>query len=252
MIGVIIFLLGLALGSFFNVCIYRIPIDKSIVFPPSHCTSCNNRLKAKDLVPVFSYIFLKGKCRYCKSKVSIRYPFVELLTGLMYFISYLVFGLSWSLLISLVFVSLLLIITFTDLDHMIIPDEIILVGLIAALVYQLVRITPVDYFDAIIGLLVGGGSFLLIALLSKLILKKEGMGGGDIKLMAMIGATIGWKLTVLTIFLSAYIAAILGGGMILLKIKKKGQYLPYGPFIAIAAIVALYWGNDIINWWLGM
>ncbi|HZK35160.1 MAG TPA: A24 family peptidase, partial [Bacillota bacterium] len=148
--------------------------------------------------------------------------------------------------------SLLIIITFIDLDHMIIPDEIVITGIIIAFIVQITGIPSIGLLDAIIGLLVGGGSFLTIALLSKLILKKDGIGGGDIKLMAMIGALLGWKLTVLTIFLSAYIAGILGGGMLILKIKKKGEYLPYGPFIAIAAVVSIYWGMDILNWWLGL
>lgn len=252
MIAVIVFLLGLALGSFFNVCIYRIPIDKSIVFPPSHCTSCNNKLKARDLIPVLSYALLRGRCHYCRAKVSIRYPLIEILTGGFFLLTYLLSGFTWAFLINIMIISLLIIITFIDLDHMIIPDEIVITGIIIAFIVQITGIPSIGLLDAIIGLLVGGGSFLTIALLSKLILKKDGIGGGDIKLMAMIGALLGWKLTVLTIFLSAYIAGILGGGMLILKIKKKGEYLPYGPFIAIAAVVSIYWGMDILNWWLGL
>ncbi len=252
MIGALLFLIGLFIGSFFNVCIYRIPTEQSIVFPPSHCTSCGHRLKVLDLIPVISYMFLKGKCRYCGSRISVQYPLIEFLTGALYLVLYLHFGLTWQLLIGIVLVSLLLIITVIDIKHMIIPDELVVFGLVSAVIFQLTGISPIGFISAIFGTLLGGGVFLLIALFSMLILKKEGMGGGDIKLMAMIGALTGWKATLLTIVLSVYLGGLLGGALLLLKAKRRGDYIPYGPFIAMATVISLLWGENIISWWLGL
>lgn len=248
----LIFLTGLFIGSFFNVCIYRIPNEKSIVLPPSHCTSCNHKLAVLDLIPVFSYLFLKGKCRYCGASISVQYPLIELLTGTMYLVLYLHFGFTWQLLISIVLASLLLIITVIDLKHMIVPDELVVFGLISAFVFQITRISPIGYLDAISGALLGGSIFLVIALLSMFILKKDGMGGGDIKLMAMIGALTGWKVTLLSIVLSVYLGGLLGGALLLFKVKRRGDYIPYGPFIAMATIISVLWGDSIISWWLGL
>ncbi|HPT77847.1 MAG TPA: prepilin peptidase [Candidatus Atribacteria bacterium] len=252
MIGALVFLLGLFIGSFFNVCIYRIPYERSIVFPPSHCPSCSHRLGTLDLIPVFSYLLLKGKCRYCGSRISVQYPLIELLTGGVFLYLYLHFGLTWQLLTSIVLVSLLLIMTVIDIKHMIIPDELVAFGIVSAFIFQIAGISQIGYLSAIYGTLLGGGVFLLIALFSMLVLKKEGMGGGDIKLMAMIGALTGWKATLLSMVLSVYLGGLLGGILLLLKVKRRGDYIPYGPFIAMAAVISLLWGDNIISWWLAL
>lgn len=246
---ILIFIIGLLLGSFYNVCIYRIPRAESIAFPPSHCTACNTRLKWFDLIPVFSYLFLKGGCRYCRVKISLQYPLVELLTGAAFLVSFIKFGFSWAFVTGIVLISILIIETFIDLEHQIIPNGLVLAGTIAAIIFSLFNLY-VNWKDALIGMLVGGGTFLLVAVLSALILKKEGMGGGDIKLMGMIGLFLGWKLTSLSILLSIYLGGLIGGALLLLRIKKRGDHIPYGPFIAIGTIIAVFFGNDIISWYL--
>ncbi|HCS75559.1 MAG TPA: prepilin peptidase [Clostridiales bacterium] len=248
-LSMVIFTAGMMLGSFFNVCIYRIPRAESIVFPPSHCTSCGTRLKWLDLFPLFSWLFLRGRCRSCKSKISIQYPLVELITGLLYMLLYLKFGFSDSFLTYLILASILIITTAIDIEHQIIPDELVFIGIIAGVVLVLTGLS-VHWKDALIGLLVGGGTFLAVALLSEWILKKEGMGGGDIKLMGMIGLFLGWKLTVLSILLSIYAGGLIGGLLLILKIKKRGDAIPYGPFIAVGTIISIFFGNELITWYL--
>lgn len=240
---------GLLMGSFFNVCIYRVPRDQSIVKPASRCTSCGTRLAWRDLMPVISWISLGGKCRYCKSPISYRYTLVELLTGLIFVVLYLKFGISGSFLTYAILCSILIIATLIDLDFQIIPDGLVLTGAIFALLLIPAGLS-VHWKDALLGMLAGGGTFLLIALLSSWILKKEGMGGGDIKLMGMIGLFIGWKLTALSILLSIYAGGIIGGLLMLLRKKKRGDAIPYGPFIAAGTVIAILYGNDLIQWYI--
>ncbi|HHU79120.1 MAG TPA: prepilin peptidase [Clostridiales bacterium] len=240
---------GLLMGSFFNVCIYRVPRDQSIVKPASRCTSCGTRLAWRDLMPVISWVSLGGKCRYCKSPISYRYTLVELLTGLIFVVLYLKFGISGSFLTYAILCSILIIATLIDLDFQIIPDGLVLTGAIFALLLIPAGLS-VHWKDALLGMLAGGGTFLLIALLSSWILKKEGMGGGDIKLMGMIGLFIGWKLTALSILLSIYAGGIIGGLLMLLRKKKRGDAIPYGPFIAAGTVIAILYGNDLIQWYI--
>lgn len=240
---------GLLMGSFFNVCIYRVPRDQSIVKPASRCTSCGTRLAWRDLMPVISWVSLGGKCRYCKSPISYRYTLVELLTGLIFVVLYLKFGISGSFLTYAILCSILIIATLIDLDFQIIPDGLVLTGAIFALLLIPAGLS-VHWKDALLGMLAGGGTFLLIALLSSWILKKEGMGGGDIKLMGMIGLFIGWKLTALSILLSIYTGGIIGGLLMLLRKKKRGDAIPYGPFIAAGTVIAILYGNDLIQWYI--
>lgn len=246
---IFVFLFGLLLGSFFNVCIYRIPREQSIAFPPSHCTSCNTKLKWTDLIPVFSFLFLGGKCRYCREKISFRYPLIELLTGLIYVVLAVRFGISGTFAAYVVLCSILIIATAIDLEFQIIPNGLVLTGAIAGVLFSLAGLT-VDWLDALIGMLVGGGTFLIVALLAHWILKKEGMGGGDIKLMGMIGLLIGWRLTSLSILLSVYAGGLIGGLLLLLRIKKRGDAIPYGPFIAAGTLLSIFFGNDLIRWYL--
>lgn len=240
---------GLLMGSFFNVCIYRVPRDQSIVKPASRCTSCGTRLAWRDLMPVISWVSLGGKCRYCKSPISYRYTLVELLTGLIFVVLYLKFGISGSFLTYAILCSILIIATLIDLDFQIIPDGLVLTGAIFALLLIPAGLS-VHWKDALLGMLAGGGTFLLIALLSSWILKKEGMGGGDIKLMGMIGLFIGWKLTALSILLSIYAGGIIGGLLMMLRKKKRGDAIPYGPFIAAGTVIAILYGNDLIQWYI--
>jgi leader peptidase (prepilin peptidase)/N-methyltransferase len=246
----IIFILGLIIGSFSNVCIYRIPKKESIVFPASHCPNCNSTIKAIDNIPLLSYFILKGKCRKCGEKISIRYPIVEFLTGAIYLLIFLIYGRSYQTLIYALLSSALIIISFIDLDEQIIPDEISLPGIIIG--FALSFIVPyISYFNSILGIITGGGIIFLIALVGLAIFKKEAMGGGDVKLSAMIGAFIGWKYIIISLFIGFFIGAIAGILLILLKIRNRDDLVPFGPFIVLGSLITILWGENILSWYLG-
>ena len=190
LIEIFIFLMGLCIGSFLNVCIYRLPESKSIVHPRSMCPNCDTLIPFYDNIPLFSYLWLKGQCRRCKIKISMRYPMVELLGGLVALGTYLRFGLTIETLIYYVFIAALLVVTFIDLDHRIIPDVITLPGIPICFAASL-ALPDITYKDALLGILIGGGSLFLVAGVYSILTKKEGMGGGDIKLLAMMGAIVG-------------------------------------------------------------
>ena len=251
---IISFIMGIVLGSFFNVCIYRIPNKQSIVNPPSHCYNCNTRLKPLDLVPILSWTLLRGKCRYCGQKISPRYALVELLTGILFVLVYKVYGYNTITLYYLLLVSLLVIITFIDLDHYIIPDELIIFGSIGALIFNILG-QGISIKDSLLGGLICGGGMLVLIHLIELLIKKEAMGGGDIKLFGMVGLFLGVKLGLLTILLSVYIGATYGILTIIYsKIKKKeyNSMIPYGPFISVGALISILYGTNIVNWYIGL
>ena len=251
---IISFIMGAVLGSFFNVCIYRIPNKQSIVNPPSHCYNCNTQLKPLDLAPILSWSLLRGKCRYCGQKISPRYALVELLTGILFVLVYRVYGYNTITLYYLLLVSLLVIITFIDLDHYIIPDELIIFGSIGALIFNILG-QGISIKDTLLGgLICGGGMFALIHII-ELAIKKEVMGGGDIKLFGMVGLFLGVKLGLLTILLSVYIGAIYGILTIIYsKINKKeyNSMIPYGPFISVGALISILYGTNLVNWYIGL
>jgi len=247
----IIFILGLIIGSFSNVCIFRIPKKESIVFPSSHCTSCQHRIKAIDNIPVLSYIFLKGKCRNCGEKISIRYPTVELLTAVIYILIYSIYGWTIITLIYLILSSALIIISFIDLDEQIIPDEISLPGIILGFIISFFM-PYITVYNSFFGILAGGGIIYIIAILGSAIFKKEAMGGGDVKLAAMIGAFLGWKLVILSLFVGFFMGAVAGLFLIGLKIKSKEDLIPFGPFIVLGSFIAMFWGNNILSWYFGL
>ncbi len=244
-----VFILGLLIGSFLNVCIYRLPREESIVFPASHCPACNKPVKPYDNIPVFSFIFLRGKCRSCSIPISWQYPLVELLHGLGYVFVFYRFGLSLETVVYSLLFSSLVVVTFIDLSHQIIPDVITLPGMVLGLIAGS-TILPLGPVRSFVGLVLGGGIFYLIAILSVVILKKEGMGGGDIKLIAMIGAFIGWKGMLLTIFLAAVSGAVSGLLLIFLKGRNRAEPIPFGPFLVLGALISLFWGSEILGWYL--
>jgi len=242
--------MGLAVGSFLNVCIYRIPEGGSILFPGSHCPHCNKRIKFYDNIPVLSFILLKGKCRYCRSRISIRYPLVELLTAFLFLASYQWQGLSLGFLSTLILGSLLMIVFFVDLKHRIIPDIITLPGMVIGILFAFLS-PQIRIIDSFLGLLIGGGVFYLLAILGELLFKKESMGGGDIKLAAMLGAFLGWQKIFLIFFLSALLGSVVGILAIYLSSRiKKHRTIPFGPFLALASIAALFWGEGLIGAYL--
>jgi len=248
---ILIFILGLIVGSFNNVCIYRIPRNESIIYPASHCPKCRSKIKPIDNIPLLSYILLKGRCRNCKSKISIQYPIVELLTGLTYLIIYLIYGLSVQTLIYIILSSALIIIAFIDLNEQIIPDVISLPGIVIGLILSFI-VPYISFINSVLGALIGGGIILIIAWVGSIIFKKEAMGGGDVKLAAMIGAFLGWRYMVISLFLGFFLGALAGIFLILSKIKRKEDMVPFGPFIALGSIITLLCGEKIIAWYIGI
>lgn len=242
------FIFGLCIGSFLNVCIYRLPVSKSISHPRSSCTSCNELIPFYDNIPVLSYILLRGRCRFCREPISLRYPIIELLTGLFALITFLKYGLTLEGLIYFIYICALLVITFIDIDHQIIPDVITLSG-IPIFFLGSFGLSQINYLDSLIGILAGGGSLFLVAWTYSLITKKEGMGGGDIKLLAMIGAVIGWKGILFTIFVASAVGTV-SGLLVMLKLRKGMKLkIPFGPFLAIGGIAYIFFGPQLIRWY---
>lgn len=247
---VLTFILGLIVGSFSNVCIYRIPKNESIIYPASHCTKCRSNISPKDNIPLLSYILLKGRCRNCKSKISIQYPIVELLTGLTYLIIYLIYGLSIQSSIYIILSSALIIIAFIDLNEQIVPDVISLPGIVIGFIISFF-VPYISFINSALGVLVGGGIILIIGLAGSVIFKKEAMGGGDVKLAAMIGAFLGWRYIIISLFLGFFLGALAGIILIMLKIKSREDVVPFGPFIVLGSFITLLWGEKIISWYIG-
>jgi len=247
---ILIFILGLIVGSFSNVCIYRIPKSESIVYPASHCPKCHSKIKPVDNIPLLSFILLKGRCRNCKSKISIQYPIVELVTGLIYLIIYLIYGLSIQTLVYIILSSALIIIAFIDLNEEIVPDVISLPGIVIGFILSFF-VPYISFINSALGIVVGGGIILVIGLAGSVIFKKEAMGGGDVKLAAMIGAFLGWRYIVISLFLGFFVGALAGIILILSKIKNREDAIPFGPFIVLGSFITLFWGEKIIYWYLG-
>lgn len=320
-----VFILGACIGSFLNVCIVRMPQNKSIVFPSSHCVKCNKPLAWYDNIPLFSYLLLGGRCRYCREKFSVRYFVVEFLTAAVFVVLYLRFGFSPALLAYMIMAGGLLVSTFIDFEHRIIPDEISLGGIVVGIVLSIfipqmheleawslnigkwimwvlvaicfleigvgfllkkdtvgkddlvfmaiitgllfaergvaywaftLKDTPQAAFSlhllsfqaSLIGFLVGGGLIYAMGVLGDVIFKKESMGGGDVKLLAMIGAFLGWKLSVLAFFIAPIFGAVFG---IVEKIRTKDSAIAYGPFLSLGALISLLFGEAILAWILG-
>lgn len=250
--AVVFFIFGLLFGSFYNVVAYRIPKKESIVFPSSHCTSCGHKLTPIELIPVVSYCIQRGKCKHCKEPYSSFYTWFELLTGILFMISYLIFGFSLELAISLIFVSVCDIVIITDYQSMIILDEVLIVSAILILLTLFVgNIITSDVLKAIkitgIHLLSGIGAFItmyLIKIIGDFMFKKESMGGGDIKLLGLFGLAIGYSNAIISIFLGS----IIGLPITLLIMKvKKGQEFPFGPFLVVAALILWFTKFDILS-----
>ena len=240
--GVCFFIIGIFLGSFYNVVGYRIPKGESILYPSSHCTKCNHNLKFYELIPILSFIFLGGKCIKCKIKISWFYPIFEFLTGLAFLISYMIFGISLECLYSIIFLSMLIIIIISDYQTMIIPDSILIFFMF---LLMLCKYFMYDIEVVGIHLLHALGAFafmFLIKVLGDFIFKKESMGGGDIKLLAVFGFVLGVPLSIISVFLAAVIALPIS--LIILKINKTHE-IPFGPFLAISSIVIFLSQIDI-------
>jgi leader peptidase (prepilin peptidase) / N-methyltransferase len=244
MISIISFIYGILLGSFFNVVGLRVPQKISIVTPQSACPICGKQLKPIELIPVISFLLQKGKCRGCQSRISPIYPVFELLTGILFATAPLVIGWSGELVVALTLISMFMIIIVSDINYMLIPDKILIwfagIFLLERIIWPL---TP--WWNSILG---AGSGFLLLLIIA--IISKGGMGGGDIKLYALLGFVLGFKLVLLSFFLSTLYGAIIGGLALLFKVVKRKQPIPFGPFIAAGTLTAYYWGSDLINLYL--
>lgn len=253
----LVFLFGGCIGSFLNVCIYRIPREESIVHPRSHCPSCHQLIAWYDNLPVLSYFFLRGRCRHCRTTISVRYALVEMLTAVLFLAVWNSYGLDPRTLVYLVMVSGLILGTFVDLEHYIIPDRVSLGGMASGLVFSALvpslhnQPTPGGaVMVSLLGLAVGSGSLYLVAELGRLILKKDAMGLGDVKLLGGIGAYLGWAGVVFTILVSSLLGSIIGVTLILIGKREWQSRLPYGPFLAVGAVGWVLGGYRLWAWYL--
>ncbi|HUK55808.1 MAG TPA: prepilin peptidase [Nitrospiria bacterium] len=241
------FVLGLIIGSFLNVCIHRLPRNESLIAPSSHCPSCGHPIRGWDNIPLVSFLILGGRCRDCRQPISWRYPLIELVNGLGYLLLVWRFGVGWTTVVYALLFSALLVITFIDLDYQIVPNVITYPGIVIGVAVSF--ILPVGFWGSLTGFLVGGGLFYLVAEISFRILKKEALGFGDVKLIAMIGAFLGWKQVLLTIFLGALGGSVIGLFFIVFMGKSREDAIPFGPFLSLGAVVALFSGPAIWSWY---
>ena len=269
MIALIIFVFGLIIGSFLNVCILRIPVEKSIVLPPSHCPSCGKPIKPYDNIPVISWLMLAGRCRKCKTRISAMYPMVELATGLLFLACYLVFGLNAEALKWAIFAALMIVLTVTDFRERILPDKVNFAGLGLGLLLSLFT-RPVDgtapwlanhlfaypppeaalsFADALLGAGVASGLLWLVAEGYFRARGREGMGFGDVKMMAMAGAFLGVQRALLTILLGSLLGSLIGMAVIVIGRKGRDFELPFGTFLGAGAILVVFFGSPAIDWY---
>jgi leader peptidase (prepilin peptidase) / N-methyltransferase len=241
-------LVGALIGSFLNVCIHRLPRGESIVWPASHCPACMKAIAWYDNVPLISYAWLCGKCRMCRIAISAGYPVVEAVNALGYVALFWHFGLMPETFVYAALYSALIVVTGTDLSHRIIPDAVTLPGIVIGLL-SAVFLLPIGIINSLAGMLVGGGILWSLAWLSPILFGKEGMGGGDIKLMAMVGAFLGWKPVLLAIMVASLIGSITGGGLIAAGVMRRHEYLPFGPFLAVGSMITLFFHEPLLNWY---
>lgn len=244
-------LFGLCLGSFANVCIYRIPRNKSIVRPGSSCPHCGSKIRFFDNIPVISYLFLLGRCRQCRGFIPWRYPLVEILMALLSLAIFIRFGFHLQYLLWVLFAGTLMTLSFIDFDHKILPDVLTLPGIAVG---WLLSFLPggISWTDSLIGLLAGGGSLYLVAAVYERITGREGLGGGDIKLLAMIGAWMGWRSLPLIVLMSSLSGAVIGSVFILVGGKGARAQIPFGPFLSLGALSHLFFGRQISTWYFGL
>jgi leader peptidase (prepilin peptidase)/N-methyltransferase len=234
--AIITFIFGTVFGSFYNVVGYRIPKGESLISPSSHCPKCNHKLGPSELVPIFSWLFLRGKCKNCGQKISMFYPIFEFLSGFLFMISYLIFGFDINFFIAITFISMLLIIIISDYQTYIIPDEVLIFFSIILVIEIIIKNGIGSIGTILLNAIISFAIMFLLKKIGDFMFKKESMGGGDIKLMAIIGAVLGWKMSIITIFLSSFIG--LPFSLIYLY-KNKTNVIPFGPFLSVAAIIIL-------------
>ncbi len=244
----IAFVFGACIGSFLNVCIARLPVGESIMFPGSKCPACQNAIRFYDNIPILSYLWLRGKCRHCGQSISLRYPMVEILTGLMAVLILFHFSLSLEAFVYFTMTAALIVVIYIDLDHQLIPDVISLPGILLGFLASFF-LDALSFIDSLIGILSGGGILFAVAGGYYLLTGREGMGGGDIKLLAMIGAFLGWQGVCFTIFVSSVTGTVAGLLFMLFARKDLKFALPFGPFLSLGAIAYLFFGPQLIAWY---
>ena len=244
-----VFPVGLVVGSFLNVCVYRVPAGQSVISPRSQCPACHTPIAWFDNIPLLSYLWLGRRCRHCQTSISIRYPVIELMNGLGYVGVAATFGYTLAAGVYALFFSALLVVAWIDVDHLIIPDVISLPGIVIGLLAA-ATVLPIGMVNATIGVLLGGGILWILAILSPYLFGKEGLGGGDIKLLAMIGAFLGWQPVLLTLMMASVFGAVVGIGLLVFKVMERGQYIPFGPFLVFGALVALFFHADLVQWYI--
>jgi|TARA_B100001079_G_scaffold247646_1_gene237076 leader peptidase (prepilin peptidase)/N-methyltransferase len=242
----ILFLFGAVMGSFLNVCIYRIPREMSVVKPGSRCPACQKPVRTVHNLPIVGYLMLRGKCAACGAAISLRYLVVELLTGLLTAATFLKFGTTLEGAIWLALVFLLIVISFIDAEHLFIPDSL-LIGCAVVWIVSIISIwSPETLKVALLGAAAFGGFLLTAKVLGRLLFRKEALGLGDVKLGVVLGAFLGWELTVVSLYAAFLLAALVGGAGLISKKVRFGQMLPFGPFLALGGIIAIFWGDWVI------
>lgn len=239
--------LGLAVGSFLNVCIYRIPLEQSLASPPSRCPNCGRSLRWFDNIPVISWLMLGGKCRNCRTKISVQYPVVELTTAVLFLVVVWLTPPGPVLAARLIFVCLLVVLFGIDLEHQLLPNVLTLPGIAIGLLFSLVG--PPGWQSAVIGVLVGGGVLYAIAATYYLVRREEGLGMGDVKMLAMIGAFLGWQAVLVTLVLSSFTGALVGIGLMAFQRGDMKLALPFGTFLALGALAAMLVGEPLVVWY---
>lgn len=248
---VIVGLMGVIVGSFLNVCIHRLPRHEGVIWPGSHCPSCGKPIAWYDNIPLFSYLLLFGRCRTCRAPISLRYPIVEAANAAGYLAILWHFGLNGMSVLYAALFSALIVVAGTDFSHKIIPNAITLPGIVVGLLGA-VTVLPVGIVNSLLGIAVGGGLLWLLAWASPYLFGKEGMGGGDIKLLAMIGAFLGWKPALLTIMIGSLVGSIIGIGLIAAGIIKRDEYIPFGPFLVVGAVLSIFFSQPLLAWYQGL
>jgi leader peptidase (prepilin peptidase) / N-methyltransferase len=249
MTSALVLILGACVGSFLNVCIYRLPRHESLAWPGSHCTTCNRTLSWFENIPVLSWIVLRGRCRGCHQSISWMYPIVEVVTALVFLSGYLLYGPTALAVVRILFACALVVLFVTDLQHKILPNVITLPGIVIGFVCSLF-LAP-GWRDSLIGIVIGGGVLFAIAEAYYRVRKQEGLGMGDVKLLGMIGAFLGWKLVLLTLVLASFAGSVIGVAMIATGRGGMKYALPFGTFLAVGALVAAIWGTPLVDWYLG-
>ncbi|MCK9554642.1 prepilin peptidase [bacterium] len=254
--SVIYFILGLIMGSFLNVCIYRMPRGLSIIAPPSHCPECNSRILWYDNIPVVSYLFLKGRCRQCCKPIPPLYLIVEVLTAILFLSAYLFSYTVPAVMFKIVLFSVLVLASFIDIKHFVIPDESNLIGFIFAvsmsILFPYLQGRDIWYLalgDSLLGAFAGFATLGFVSFAGSRLLKKDAMGFGDVKFIAMIGAFTGWEMVLLTIMTASFIGAVLGGALMLFKTRNLKGRIPFGPYLAAGAVISVLFGKAIISWY---